>query len=225
MSRTRVQCSHGWEFDMAAAYPLRADNQRVSSASLYEAVGQVGALPSTIRPIRPGMHLTGSALTVKSPPGDNLWLHRAIYAARPGDVLVVDVGSGLEYGYWGEIMTVAAQARGVAGLVISGGIRDSDQLASRGFPTFAGTVCLRGTAKDASNKGEIGGLICLGGVTVRYGDFVVADSDGVVVVPRDQAAEAVGGSLKRDAAERQIISRLNAGESTLDIYGLPPGGI
>ncbi|MEU1180716.1 RraA family protein [Streptomyces sp. NPDC005820] len=193
----------------------------VGSASLYEAAGKVGALPAVIRSIHPGMRVIGPALPVRSPAGDNLWLHRAIYAAERGDVLVVDTGSGLEHGYWGEVMTAAAQHRGIAGLVITGGVRDSAELIARGFPTFAGAVSVRGTTKNPQGDGDVGSAVRIGDVVVRRGDLVLADDDGVVVLPAADAAKALAEAERRDSAEADIMTRLSAGETTIDIYGLP----
>lgn len=106
------------------------------SATLHEAAGQIGALSAAIKPIVKGMALSGPAFTVKCPPRDNLWLHRAIAKAGPGHVLVVDVGDHYEAGYWGEILTVAAQTRGIAGLVINGSVRDADRIEVLGWPVF-----------------------------------------------------------------------------------------
>jgi len=193
----------------------------VGTASLHEAAGKVGALPATIRSIHPGMRVIGPALPVRGPSGDNLWLHRAIYAADRGDVLVVDTGPGCEYGYWGEVMTVAAQQRGIAGLVITGGIRDSAQLIAAGFPTFAGAISVRGTTKNPDGDGAVGAAVRIGDVTVRRGDLVLADDDGVVVLPAGDAARAIAAAEQRDLAEVGIVARLRGGETTIDIYGLP----
>lgn len=197
------------------------------TATLHEAAGKVGALPATIKPVRLGMCVAGPALPVLGPPGDNLWLHHAIYAAEPGEVLVVAFGHGVNragHGHWGEVMAVAAQQRGVAGLVIDGGVRDGDQLARRGFPTFAAAVAIGGTDKDPAGIGSIGEPVRLGGVTVRRGDLVVGDADGVVVLPAERAVEVVGEAHRREAAEQLIFDRLAAGETTLDIYGLSAVG-
>lgn len=193
----------------------------LSSATLHEAAGKIGALPSRLRPIAPGMQLCGRALPVACPPGDNLFLHHAIYEASPGDVLVVDTAGGIEFGYWGGIMATAAQVRGLAGLVITGGVRDSAAMAQMGFAVFSQAVCIQGTAKDQNGAGTIGEPVTICGTRVCRGDLVFADDDGAVVVPAGQAEAVVAASIKRDADEEAILRRLRAGETTLAIYGLP----
>src|SRR5687767_7181783 len=138
---------------------LMAAGETLSAASLHEAAGRIGAMPAAIKPFAPHVRVAGTAFPVRAPAGDNLFLHHAIYAAQPGDVLVVDVGPRAEFGHWGDIMAAAAQQRGIAGLVITGGVRDSRQLLAMEFPTFAGVVAIRGTAKDPHGAGQIGGPI------------------------------------------------------------------
>jgi 4-hydroxy-4-methyl-2-oxoglutarate aldolase len=196
----------------------------LSTATLHEAAGKIGALPAGLRPIRPGMRAVGPALPVHGPSGDNLWLHRAIYAAQSGEVLVCDVGPEPGYGYWGEVMAVAAQQRGIAGLVINGGVRDGDQMESRGFPVFSRCITILGTGKDPDGDGSICEPVTLGDVTVNRGDLVVGDNDGVVVIPAARVSEVVAASHAREEEERKIFERLGAGESTIDIYRLPGGG-
>jgi len=152
---------------------------------------------------------------------DNLFLHHAIYAAAPGDVLVADCGDGAEYGAWGEVMAVAAQARGIAGIVTSGGVRDSLQMLALGFPVFAANVCIRGTSKDPLGAGSIGEPITLGGTIVHAGDLVIGDADGVVVVPAAKAAAILADARRRDADELDLFARLRGGETTLSLYRLP----
>ncbi|MFP4902840.1 RraA family protein, partial [Paraburkholderia sp. BR14261] len=106
--------------------------RQVPAATLHEAGGKIGALPAAIKPVSPGFRICGTAVTVHSPGGDNLWLHRAILLAQPGDVLVVYTNGVYEHGYWGEVMTTAAKVRGLAGLVIDGAVRDADLLESIG---------------------------------------------------------------------------------------------
>lgn len=191
----------------------------LSAATLHEAGGRIGALPSAIRPVAPTMRVCGPAFTVHSPPGDNLWLHRALALAQPGDVLVVHVGGAHEHGYWGEIMATAAQVRGLAGLVIDGGVRDGALLATLGWPVFSRGLCIRGTGKDAAAAGWLGAPVLVGDVMVQAGDLVSGDGDGVVVLPRERAAAIVARGHERDAHEAAIVERLRAGETTMQVYG------
>jgi 4-hydroxy-4-methyl-2-oxoglutarate aldolase len=206
------------EFDRVCAADV-AIASRLSAATLHESAGKVGALPSAIKPVSPKFKLCGPAVTVHSPGGDNLWLHRAIYEAQPGDVLVVYVSQHYEHGYWGEIMATAAQARGLAGLVIDGCVRDGVLLAEINFPVFSRGLCIRGTGKDFGARGWINAPIAIGDVVVNAGDLIFGDGDGVVCIPRANAANAISASIERDAHEAEICSRLRGGETTLGIYG------
>lgn len=190
------------------------------TATLFEASGGQGALPSAIKPVSSGWRIQGPAFPVQSPPADNLWLHRAIYAASPGDILVVHVGGHHEAGYWGEIMSTAAQVRGLGGLVIDGGVRDAGDLVQLGFPVFSRGLCIRGTGKDRDARGSLGEPVTVGGVTVRRGDLIVGDADGVVAIRHDRIAGTLDRAAARAAKEATIIERLKAGETTLAIYGL-----
>ena len=192
-----------------------------SSATLHEAAKKIGALPAAIKPHAVDVRVCGTAFPVKSPSGDNLWLHHAIYAAAAGEVLVIDVGSDPEFGYWGEVMAVAAEARGIAGLVINGGARDVERMLAMRFPVFSMTPSIRGTVKNVDGEGSLGTPVRIGGVTVNRGDLVFADIDGVVVLPRAAAAQIVADGELRDAQEEEIFRRLRAGETTLAVYGLP----
>lgn len=189
------------------------------SATLHEAAGRIGALPSAIRPIAKGMKLSGPASTVTSAPGNNLWIHRALANAREGDVLVVTVGGRYEAGYWGEIMTVAAQTCGLAGLVIDGFVRDGERIAELGFPVFARGLCIRGTGKDRDAPGALGETIEIGDTPVATGDLVVGDGDGVVVIPAGRVEEVLAQSKEREDGEGEVMDRLRRGETTLEIYG------
>jgi 4-hydroxy-4-methyl-2-oxoglutarate aldolase len=198
---------------------LLAAAARLPTATLHEAGRKIGALPSAIRPLAPGMRVCGQALTVHSPPGDNLWLHRALAIARPGDVLVVFASQAYEHGYWGEIMATMAQARGVAGLVIDACVRDGALLAEMGFPVFSRGLCIRGTGKDFGAIGWINHPVMIGEITVHAGDLVVGDGDGVVVLPGGQAQAIVTAGQQREQDEAAICERLKAGETTLTVYG------
>lgn len=191
-----------------------------SSASLHEAAGRIGALPSHIKPVSTAMRMYGPALPVRCPPGDNLLIHRALEHALPGEILVVDCGPGDEFGYWGEIMATAAITRGVAGLVITGGVRDCHDLIALGLPTFAGRVCIQGTVKDPKGDGAVGEPVRIGATMIRKGDLVVGDRDGVLVLSPEVAAWAVPSARDRDAKEKIIIAQIKAGASTLEVYNL-----
>lgn len=188
------------------------------TATVHEASGGKGALSSDIKPIDPYSRLCGPALTVACRPGDNLILHQAIYVAEPGDVLVVTVGGYEEAGPWGEVMTVAAQARGIAGLIIDGSVRDSRSMIDLKFPAFSRSLCIKGTTKDS--LGRINHPIIVGGVTVHPGDLILADADGIVVVARQEVEQVLAASRLRVTKEEKIIAELKKGKSTLELYGL-----
>lgn len=206
------------EFHRVSAVVVQAASG-LSAATLHEAAGKVGALPSAIKPVSPDFRLCGTAVTVTSPGGDNLWIHRAIYQARRGDVLVVHVSDRHEHGYWGEIMSTAAKARGLAGLVIDGCVRDGRLLGDIGFPVFARGLCIRGTGKDFGARGWINAPVLIGDVTVNPGDLIFGDGDGVVCVPRTQAETAIPAAVQRDAHEADVCRKLEAGATTLGLYG------
>jgi 4-hydroxy-4-methyl-2-oxoglutarate aldolase len=191
----------------------------VSSATLHEAAARSGALPSAIKPVSPAFRLCGPAVTVHAPGGDNLWIHRALYAAQPGDVLVVSVSGAYEYGYWGEVMSTAAKARQLQGLVIDGCVRDIVLLEDIGFPVFARGLCIRGTGKDFNARGWCNFPTRFDDVVVQPGDLIVGDRDGVVAIARERVAEVLELAVARDLHEAQICQRLERGDSTLDIYG------
>lgn len=200
---------------------IKATLAKMPTATIHEAAGRKGALPSAIKPVAPGMRLFGRAVTVHSPPHDNLWIHRALYIAEPGDVLVVHVGGGYESGYWGEVMSAAAMARGLAGLVIDGCVRDCEQLRSFGFPVFSRGLCIRGTGKDLEAHGWINVPITIGDIRIAPGDFIAGDEDGVVAIARDAVEQIANAAVAREAKEAAIVERLRKGETTLAIYGLP----
>lgn len=185
--------------------------------TVYEAAGRVGAMEHAIRPMTTGLALCGQALTVRCQPGDNLTLHVAIALAQPGDVIVADVGDFSEAGHWGEILTVAAQARGIVGVVINGGVRDVAPIQRRGFPMFARAISMKATVKET--PGVINHPIFCGGALVQPGDIILGDEDGVVVVARDQAETVLRASIEREQREAVVMGRLEAGELTLDVLG------
>lgn len=194
----------------------------LGSATLHEAAGRIGVLPPEIRPVYPGWRIAGRAFPVLSPPGDNLWIHRALYAAQPGDIVVVATGDQKpQWGYWGEILSEAAMVLSLGGLILEGGSRDHAALPDVGFPVFSLGVCIRGTIKDkALDHGRLGEAIEIGGVPIAMNDLVVADIDGVAVIPGADASTAIAAGERREHAERELIEQLRAGASTLDLYGL-----
>ncbi len=150
--------------------------------------------------------------------GDNLAVHVAVSRAPAGSVLVVSVEEDPAFGYWGEVLTTAAQARGLSGLVIDGGVRDSTALEAHRFPVFASMVALRGASKDKG--GEIATPVVVGDVSVRCGDWVVADADGVVVIDAGELVEVLEKARERADRERRMFEELRGGRTTLDLLGL-----
>ncbi|MCL4247916.1 MAG: 4-carboxy-4-hydroxy-2-oxoadipate aldolase/oxaloacetate decarboxylase [Anaerolineae bacterium] len=188
-----------------------------SAATIHEAIGKQGALPSALKPISPAMKLAGRAYTIDSMPGDNYLLHRAVANAEPGDVLVARMSGYFEAGYWGEILSVAAMERGIAGLVIDGCVRDADAIERLGFPVFCRGLCIRGTTKHGD--GSLNCPITINEVTIAPGDFVLGDRDGIVVVPAARVAEAAEKSEARVGKENSTFAQLRSGKTTLEIYG------
>jgi 4-hydroxy-4-methyl-2-oxoglutarate aldolase len=189
----------------------------LGSATIYEASGLDCALDAALRPVWRGARLTGRALPLRCHPADNLALHHGLEAARPGDVLVADGATEL-CGYWGEVMAIAAQARGVRGLVIDGGVRDTVEQEQLAFPVFSRGVSVRRTGKFW--PGQVGVPLTVGGIPVTPGDAVVADADGVVVLPAHAVTSTLDRARQRVAKEQDYFTRLRAGELTLDIMGL-----
>lgn len=190
----------------------------MTTATLHEASGRRGALPAYLKPLASTMHMAGRALPVRCPAGDNLQIHHALAQARKDDVLVVEVGIGEDYGYWGEIMATAALARQLAGLVITGGVRDSLRLIELGLPTFARMIAIKGTGKDPGADGAVGEPVRIGEIVIRAGDLIVGDADGLVSFPASDVASVIEASERRDEAEVAIMEKLRAGASTLDVY-------
>ncbi|GAA5201330.1 RraA family protein [Rugosimonospora acidiphila] len=211
----------------AAASGRAEDARRLHRAALlgastiHEASGGLGALPTGIRPITSGLTLAGRAVTVSGPAGDNLWLHRGLAMAGPGDVLVASVGGHHEAGYWGELLSWGARSRGLAGVVVDGCVRDSDRLTAIGVPVFARGLCVRGTTKLPDGDGAINGPISIGGVTIAAGDLVVGDGDGVVAIPADRIDEVLRLGTERMEREAQVVFALQQSGSTISLLGLP----
>jgi 4-hydroxy-4-methyl-2-oxoglutarate aldolase len=171
-----------------------------------------------VRAVWKGATLSAPAYTVRCTPGDNLALHVAVAKAPPGHVLVADVGDQEGFGYWGEVLTTGAQARGLAGLVIDGGVRDVTALEAHHFAVFSTTVALRGAAKQA--PGSVGGHAPVGGVEVHTGDWVVADADGVAVIAAADIDAVLAAGRARAEKEEGFFAALTDGATTVELLSL-----
>ncbi len=188
---------------------------KIASSTLHEAAGRIGALPAAIKPVAGGMTVCGPAFPVKGPPLDNLAIHFAIDEAKPGDVIVADVGGHYEGGYFGEVMCTSARGRKLGGLVIDGCVRDGNELAQMGWPVFARGLAMRGTLKDLNGDLYINERIVLGEAIIEPGDLVVGDTDGVVVIPKAMVPATIEASIQREANEAETMEKLKDGETTL----------
>ncbi|HVB91860.1 MAG TPA: hypothetical protein VND70_07145 [Acidimicrobiales bacterium] len=189
---------------------------QLGSATLGESGGL--ATDSRLKGVWPGAALAAPAYPVGCTPGDNLAVHVAVTAAPRGSVLVVDVGRVAGRGYWGEVLTTAAEAAGLAGLVIDGGVRDVAALEAHGFPVFSSCIALPGATKD--QRGTVGVPVRVGGVVVNLGDWVVGDADGVTIVPARSLDEVVAAGQARQGKEAGYFAALRAGSTTVELLGL-----
>jgi 4-hydroxy-4-methyl-2-oxoglutarate aldolase len=204
--------------------PRRADRATVDAlagfgvATVHEAQSRTGLLDPALRPVWSGAHIAGTAVTVSVPPADNWMLHVAVEQCRDGDVLVVAPTSPSEAGYFGDLIATAVAARGVRGLVIDAGCRDIAELRQMGFPVWARHISAFGTVKET--LGEVNTPIVCGGQRIAPGDVIVADDDGVVAVPRLEAATVLAASQAREEREAAARKRYAGGELSLDINGM-----
>ena len=171
-----------------------------------------------LRPIYPSARAAGTAVTVTSQPGDNLMIHAAMEVCKQGDILVVTTTSESTDGMFGELLGVSCEARGVVGVIIDAGVRDTAELTAMDFPVWAKAISAQGTVK--STAGSVNVPVVCAGMTVHPGDVVVADADGVVVVAREQAAVVAAAGRERIAKEERTRERLRNGELGVDFYGL-----
>ena len=192
--------------------------RKLAVATVYEASGRKGFIDCGIKPLAKGMKICGPAFTVQCAPGDNLMLHKALQAAKAGDVLVASMGHGYFYGYFGSLMGTAAMTAKLGGLAIDGCVRDAEELIDMKFPVFCRGVCIRGTTKNG--LGTINYPLNFGGTTIYPSDLILGDDDGMVVVRYRDLADVLQKSLDRVANEEKKAEQLRSGISSMELNKL-----
>lgn len=205
------------KIDRAAGADVAALS-KFGSATIHEAQGRLGAINSRIKPIERNMSVCGPAFTVVCAPRDNIMLQLAIHYAKAGDVIVVSAGEYTEAGSFGDVLGNACLAKGIAGVVTDTGVRDTKELIELGLPVFSLSVCIKGTVKET--LGQVNGDIIFGGETVRPGDVIRGDADGLVMVRKEDAADVALKSAMREADEADYIKAYKSGRAIIDVCNL-----
>lgn len=195
----------------------RKELSKLPTGNVADAAGQQMIMNSAIKPIDPKSKMVGRAVTADCHPGDNLALHRGMAAAEAGDVLVFDCKGYTEAGHFGDMMATACQVKGIAGVVIDGSCRDSQDICELGLPVFARAFNPRGTVKESLGKVNVP-VVC-GGVKVNPGDIIFGDCDGVVVIPQECEDEVFAKALAKFDYEIEVREKLLGGMSTMEVYG------
>jgi len=192
--------------------------KELGASTVYESISKdyKCVIDPSIKPIAPDTKLVGPALTIQCYPGDNVTVHKAMTLAQPGDVLVIDAGAQISV-MWGAMMTYQAMRQGIAGVVVDGSVRDVAEIRKMGFPVFARYISPIGSSKI--HPGSINVPIVCGGVLVKPGDIVVADDDGVVIVPKSKAAEVLERARQREEREQKTKELYDMGKTSLELYG------
>lgn len=190
----------------------------IPTGNICDSNGRVGAMDPQIQALDRNMTLVGRAFTVECAPGDNLTIHKAVLEAQPGDVLVVNCAGYRNAGSFGELLATACRARGILGIVIDGACRDKNELIEMNFPTFVRGTCPNGTVKEFCGRTNLP-MVC-GGLTVKPGDVIIGDCDGVVVIDQDKAEEVLERSIAKKAFEDDVRAKLEQGVTTAELFHL-----
>jgi 4-hydroxy-4-methyl-2-oxoglutarate aldolase len=214
IGRSGIAVKHVTRADAASV----AELAKYGVATVHEAMGRVGLMAGTMRPIYPGARICGTAVTLFAHPGDNWMLHVAAEMLEAGDVAVLGTSSDTSDGMFGDLLATSFRARGAQGLVIDAGCRDTAELREMEFPVWSKAVHAKGTVK--ATVGSVNTPIICAGALVHPGDVVLADDDGVVIVPKAHAARVAAAAAARETKEAGTRRRLASGELGLDVYGM-----